>query len=201
MVKNETFVPSAIFGGVMASQNMVNFFLGHPVDDNEKAEKNTLHHPYLIVSLDIFPLDADWVHASLEAGGWLGLVQADTGPSVLVVCGLSVITGLNQLPPVLPCPLLTPQATLGQTLDAIHPNIGERKNRVYVVKWSISQPTKVSLSVKQQRKRDTITLGQEQNWLNHPFSMNKNHEIVLWLLLKEYINRYIENSIMKRSPL
>ena len=26
-----TFVPSAIFGGVMASQNMVNFFLGHPV--------------------------------------------------------------------------------------------------------------------------------------------------------------------------
>ncbi len=31
-VKNHpTFVPSAIFGGVMASQNMVNFFLGHPV--------------------------------------------------------------------------------------------------------------------------------------------------------------------------
>ena len=32
-----TFVPSAIFGGVMASQNMVNFFLGHPVYvvDNE----------------------------------------------------------------------------------------------------------------------------------------------------------------------
>ena len=28
-----TFVPSAIFGGVMASQNMVNFFLGHPVDN------------------------------------------------------------------------------------------------------------------------------------------------------------------------
>ena len=27
-----TFVPSAIFGGVMASQNMVNFFLGHPVE-------------------------------------------------------------------------------------------------------------------------------------------------------------------------
>ena len=27
-----TFVPSATFGGVMASQNMVNFFLGHPVD-------------------------------------------------------------------------------------------------------------------------------------------------------------------------
>ena len=26
-----TFVPMAIFGGVMASQNMVNFFLGHPV--------------------------------------------------------------------------------------------------------------------------------------------------------------------------
>ena len=26
-----TFVPSATFGGVMASQNMVNFFLGHPV--------------------------------------------------------------------------------------------------------------------------------------------------------------------------
>ena len=26
-----TFVPSAIFGGVMAPQNMVNFFLGHPV--------------------------------------------------------------------------------------------------------------------------------------------------------------------------
>ena len=26
-----TSVPSAIFGGVMASQNMVNFFLGHPV--------------------------------------------------------------------------------------------------------------------------------------------------------------------------
>ena len=28
-----TFVPSAIFGGVMASQNMVNFFLGHPVEE------------------------------------------------------------------------------------------------------------------------------------------------------------------------
>ena len=26
-----TFVPTAIFGGVMASQNMGNFFLGHPV--------------------------------------------------------------------------------------------------------------------------------------------------------------------------
>ena len=26
-----TFVSKAIFGGVMASQNMVNFFLGHPV--------------------------------------------------------------------------------------------------------------------------------------------------------------------------
>ena len=26
-----TFVPSAIFGGVMAPQNMVNFFWGHPV--------------------------------------------------------------------------------------------------------------------------------------------------------------------------
>ena len=26
-----TFVPKANFGGVMASQNMVNFFLGHPV--------------------------------------------------------------------------------------------------------------------------------------------------------------------------
>ena len=25
------FVPEAIFGGVKASQNMVNFFLGHPV--------------------------------------------------------------------------------------------------------------------------------------------------------------------------
>ena len=26
-----TFVPTAIFGGVMASQNMGNFFWGHPV--------------------------------------------------------------------------------------------------------------------------------------------------------------------------
>ena len=83
-----------------------------------------------------------------------------------------------------PCPLLTPQATLGQTLDAIHPNIGERKNRVYVVEWSISQPTKVSLSVKQQRKRDTITLGQEQNWL--PF------------FFKEYKSWYCFVTVIKR---
>ena len=34
-----TFVPSAIFGGVMASQNMVNFFLGLPVHYEKRANE------------------------------------------------------------------------------------------------------------------------------------------------------------------
>ena len=34
-----TFVSKAIFGGVMASQNMVNFFLGHPVGNNSGEQE------------------------------------------------------------------------------------------------------------------------------------------------------------------
>ena len=35
-----TFVLSAIFGGVMASQNIGNFFLGHPVEQGTEAGEN-----------------------------------------------------------------------------------------------------------------------------------------------------------------
>ena len=55
-----TFVPSAIFGGVMASQNMVNFFLGHPVVVRKS----------ILLMIDVWPTmkvfdDLSWIYVAV----------------------------------------------------------------------------------------------------------------------------------------